>query len=171
MTGTGDLFREVSTRKLAQLAGRIDVCLDRLSDDQIWARGSENENAVGNLVLHLIGNTGQWILSGVGGAPDIRARDNEFNERSGASKEELKARLAERIAAVNLVISGVSDARLTHRIQVQRYDVSVLEAIYHVVEHFAQHMGQIVFATKLFTGQELGFYTHLKRPTHGEKTQ
>ena len=170
MTGTGDLFREVSTRKLAQLAGRIDVCLDRLSDDQIWARGSENENAVGNLVLHLIGNTGQWILSGVGGAPDIRARDNEFNERSGASKEELKARLAERIAAVNLVISGVSDARLTHRIQVQRYDVSVLEAIYHVVEHFAQHMGQIVFATKLFTGQELGFYTHLKRPTHGEKT-
>ncbi len=170
MTGTGDLFREVSTRKLAQLAGRIDVCLDRLNDDQIWARGSENENAVGNLVLHLIGNTGQWILSGVGGARDIRARDDEFNERSGASKEELKARLAERIAAVNLVISGVSDARLTHRIQVQRYDVSVLEAIYHVVEHFAQHMGQIVFATKLFTGQELGFYTHLKRPTHGEKT-
>lgn len=170
MTGTGDLFREVSTRKLAQLAGRIDVCLDRLNDDQIWARGSENENAVGNLVLHLIGNTGQWILSGVGGAPDVRARNDEFNERSGASKEELKARLAERIAAVNLVISGVSDARLTHRIQVQRYDVSVLEAIYHVVEHFAQHMGQIVFATKLFTGQELGFYTHLKRPTHGEKT-
>ncbi len=167
---TGDLFREFSTRKLAQLAGRVDVCLDWLSDDQIWARGSENENAVGNLVLHLIGNTGQWVLSGVGGAPDTRARDDEFNEPSGVSKEELKARLAERIAAVNLVVSGVSDARLADRIQVQRYDVSVLEAIYPVVEHFAQYMGQIVFATKLLTGQELGFYTHLKRPAHGEKT-
>jgi len=167
---TGDLFREFSTRKLAQLAGRIDVCLDRLNDDQLWARGSEHENAVGNLVLHLIGNTGQWILSGVGGAVDSRERDEEFNVRKGVSKAELKARLAERIAAVNQVIAGVSDARLAERIQVQKYDVSVLEAIYHVVEHFAQHMGQIVFATKLFTARELGFYTHLKRPAHGEKT-
>lgn len=167
---TGDLFRDFSTRKLTQLAERIDACLDRLNDDQIWVRASDNENAVGNLVLHLIGNTGQWIVSAVGGTDDIRQRDEEFNARGGVSKAELKARLAARIAEVNAVIASVSDARLAEQVHVQRYDVSVLEAIYHVVEHFSQHMGQIAFATKLLTGQELGFYTHLKRPAHGETT-
>jgi hypothetical protein len=37
----------------------------------------------------------------------------------------------------------------------------VLEAVYHVVEHFSMHTGQILFATKMFTGADLGFYRHL----------
>jgi hypothetical protein len=37
----------------------------------------------------------------------------------------------------------------------------VLEAIYHVVEHFSAHTGQIIFATKLLTQEDLGFYKHL----------
>ena len=41
---------------LRQLTDRIGVCLEKLTPEQIWARGSENENAVGNLVLHLAGN-------------------------------------------------------------------------------------------------------------------
>jgi len=54
---------------------------------------------------------------------------------------------------------------------VQGYSVTLLEAIYHVVEHFAQHTGQIVFATKQVTGEDLGFYKHLSRPgPHTEKT-
>ena len=48
-------------------------------------RGTENQNAVGNLVLHLNGNIRQWILSGVGGAHDARIRDLEFSARGGES--------------------------------------------------------------------------------------
>jgi uncharacterized damage-inducible protein DinB len=33
-------------------------------------------------------------------------------------------------------------------ITVQGYRVTVLEAVYHVVEHFAEHTGQIVLITK-----------------------
>jgi len=29
------------------------------------------------------------------------------------------------------------------------------------VEHFSMHTGQILFATKMFTGADLGFYRHL----------
>jgi hypothetical protein len=45
-----------------------------------------------------------------------------------------------------------------------------MEAIFHVVEHFSQHTGQIVFATKMLTGEDLGFYKHLKAAAHAEKT-
>ena len=47
------------------------------------------------------------------------------------------------------------------RLRVQGFEVTVLAAIYHVVEHFAGHTFQIIYATKLFTAQDLGFYAHL----------
>ena len=50
------VFLEFSARKLEQFTRRIGDCLGRLSSEQIWFRGSGNENAAGNLVLHLCGN-------------------------------------------------------------------------------------------------------------------
>src|SRR5258708_6798698 len=91
MPTTDDAFRNFSIAKLDQLAGRIDICLGKLSEEQVWARGSENENSIANLVLHICGNTGQWIVAGVGGAPDSRERDDEFNSRDGATIEDLRA--------------------------------------------------------------------------------
>ena len=45
-----------------------------------------------------------------------------------------------------------------------------LEAIYTVVDHFAMHTGQIIFATKMLTGADLGFYAHLRSSAaHGRK--
>ena len=69
------------------------------------------------------------------------------------------------------VMRQVTAARLAERIVVQQYDVSVLDAIYHVVEHFSMHTGQIIFATKMLTTADLGFYAHLRKTVaHGQKT-
>ena len=94
-----EIFLKYSTEKLRQYEARIEDCLGRLPDEQIWARNSGSQNAIGNLVLHLCGNIGQWILSGVGGAPDTRDRDAEFAARDGLSGAELAARLRERVDA------------------------------------------------------------------------
>jgi hypothetical protein len=64
----------------------------------------------------------------------------------------------------------VTPERMTERVMIQKYDVTVMEAIFHVVEHFAQHTGQIIFVTKMLTGEDLGFYKHLKAAVHAEKT-
>jgi hypothetical protein len=68
------------------------------------------------------------------------------------------------------VIKAVSPDRLMETYQPQKYHVTVMEGIYHVVEHFAQHTGQILFVTKLLSGQDLGFYKHLSQPAHAQKT-
>jgi uncharacterized damage-inducible protein DinB len=82
-------------------------------------------------------------------------------------KERLRATVAEAVA----VIDGLTAERLTERVTIQKYEQPVLEAIYHVVEHFSMHTGQIQFATKMLTGEDLGFYAHLKTAAaHGEKT-
>jgi uncharacterized damage-inducible protein DinB len=157
-----EIFIKFSADKLEQLHGRIQDCLGRLTAEQIWTRNSQNENAVGNLVLHLSGNVRQWIGSGVAGLADHRERDAEFDARGGKEPAELSELLNTRIAEVTAIIRAVPAARLTERITPQGHDVTVLEAIAHVVEHFAMHTGQVIFLTKMLTGQDLGYYQHLR---------
>ncbi len=161
------IFLDYSVQKLTQAAGRVDECLARLTQEQIWAKGSANENAVGNLVLHLCGNIHQWLFSGVGGEPFSRDRDAEFTAGSGGN---LRERLSQTVARAVPIIERQTEADLQRRILVQQYEIAVLEAIYHVVEHFAGHAGQIIFATKMMTGSDLGFYKHLKYSAHTERT-
>ena len=149
--------------KLSQLGGRIQDCLGRLTGEQIWARFGDNSNAVGNLVLHLCGNVRQRIISGVGGAPDIRRRPEEFAARGGPSGPELAARLDATLRMAVAVIEALPAERLAERVLIQGYDVTKLEAVLHVLEHFAQHTGQILFATKAVTGADLGYYAHLDK--------
>ncbi|HXI40000.1 MAG TPA: DUF1572 family protein [Bryobacteraceae bacterium] len=164
------IFLRASAKNLEQLWSRIRDCLAKLSTDEIWARGHENENAIGNLVLHLNGNVRQWIISGVGGAPDSRVRDAEFAARGGVEIAELRDRLDATVREAIAVIGKVTPQRITERLTIQKYEVTVLEAIYHVVEHFGQHTGQIIFVTKMLTGEDLGFYKHLRAAVHAEKT-
>jgi uncharacterized damage-inducible protein DinB len=153
-------FLRVSCAQLTQLYGRIETCAGKLTPEQIWTRGAEHENAIGNLMLHLAGNVRQWIICGVGGAEDRRDRDSEFDARSGAdSLERLRGTVSEAVE----VLTALPHSRLAERRTIQKhYEVTVLEAIYHVVEHFSMHTGQIIFATKLLTGSDLAFYAHLK---------
>ncbi|MFB3906116.1 MAG: DinB family protein [Acidobacteriota bacterium] len=164
------IFLDFSVRKLGLLSSRLTDCLGRLSHEQVWSRGGESENAVGNLVLHLCGNVRQWIISGIGGAEDVRDRAAEFAAKGGVSVNELRGLLAATVADACRVIEGVSKERLGQRLTIQGYDVTVLEAIYSVIEHFAQHTGQVIYGTKAMTGSDLGYYSHLSKRAHGEKT-
>jgi uncharacterized protein DUF1572 len=157
-------FLTFSADKLTQLMDRIEFCAGKLTPEQIWARGSESQNAVGNLLLHLNGNLRQWILHGVGGAPDQRDRDSEFAARDGGAATELLTRLRSSVDEAAALIRSLPTSRLLERHSVQDYDVTVLGAIYHVVEHFSGHAFQIFLLTKMFTGEDLRFYAHLSSP-------
>jgi uncharacterized damage-inducible protein DinB len=166
------VFIDYSLKKLRQLASRVQDCLAKLDDRKVWLRGSDAENAIGNLVLHLSGNVRQWIVSGVGGAADNRIRDREFSARGDISRAEMAERLTQTIDEATRVLAGVTADRLLEMVTIQGYEVTVMECIYHVVEHFSGHTGQIIYATKAVTGSDLGFYAHLRSPaaTHGQKT-
>ena len=136
-------------------APKIDRCLDLLTTHDIWWRPNEASNSVGNLILHLCGNVTMWILGGVGRLPFERDRQLEFDERRTISASDLRHRLAGVIRRADEVIAAVDSDGLLSRRQIQGYDVTVLEAIYHVVEHFGMHTGQIILLTKARSGQDL----------------
>jgi uncharacterized damage-inducible protein DinB len=168
MSTLEQIFLTAAADKLAENIDRIDACVPKLSDDVLWARESENENAVGNLLLHLEGNVRQWILSGIGGAADARHRPAEFSARSGASGQELVAKLRATVQDAVRLVRALPASRLTEKVTIQGYDTNVLAAIFHVVEHFSGHTYQIILLTKRATHEDLGFYAYLSATGHQE---
>lgn len=128
-----------------------------MSDEDLWWRPNAESNSVGNLLLHLAGNARQWIVSGVGGAPDARTRQTEFDERGPLPRADVVARFDAMLADVERVLRNLDPACLDEPRTIQGRDRTVFRAIYHVVEHFGMHTGQIMYITKLRTG-DLGFY-------------
>ncbi|HEY2067719.1 MAG TPA: DinB family protein [Gemmatimonadaceae bacterium] len=137
---------------------KIRRCLDALPADAVWRRTGEDSNSVGNLLLHLAGNVRQWIVSGVGGAPDARFRSGEFAARDGAGAPALFAELRATLDEAVAVIGSLTAEQLIERRSIQGRELSVLDAIYHVVEHFALHTGQIVLLTKASVPGRIRFY-------------
>jgi uncharacterized damage-inducible protein DinB len=154
------VFIDFSTAKLQQLTGRIGAAVENLTEEQVWLRGCENENAVGNLILHLSGNVRQWVITSISGKPDVRVREREFSAMGDISKADLMERLEGTVNEAIGLIEELQPEQLLKIVRVQNYEVTLMEAIYHVVEHFSQHTGQVIFATKLLTGRDLGFYGH-----------
>ena len=152
------LIQEVTLRLYDESLPRILKCIDQLTDEQIWWRPNETSNSIGNLVLHLCGNVSQWIGSGLGGLPDTRARQSEFDRREGINKEELSQLLQSTMTQILPVISNLPSEELLPKRAVQTFEESGLSILVHVTEHFSYHTGQIAYITKMLTDRQLGFY-------------
>lgn len=136
---------------------RIEACLRGLSVEQIWWRANPASNSAGNLALHLAGNVRQWIVSGLGGAPDHRVRDLEFSERGPTPPRALLSRLRKAVTEAHRVLRKLDSAALARTYSIQGYRVTGVEAVFHVADHFSQHSGQIILLAKLLGGKDLKF--------------
>jgi uncharacterized damage-inducible protein DinB len=145
---------------------KIGRAIGGLSDEEIWARLNEESNSIGNLILHVAGNMRQWLVSGVGGAQDARVRSAEFAARESISGSDLMTLLKDTLDETDGVLAGLidvlettgTDEALQRTIAPQGYDQTVLDAVFHVVEHFSQHTGQILMLAKWQMGRGLALY-------------
>jgi uncharacterized damage-inducible protein DinB len=148
-------FVAKSRSLLAEYQVKIERSIEPLNDEDIWWRPNARSNSAGNLILHLCGNVTQWIVGGVGKLPYERNRPQEFDERRPIPKRELLETLRRVAGSADAVLRELESDALADRRRIQGYDVSVLEAIYHVVEHFSMHTGQIILLSKARTGVDL----------------
>ena len=137
---------------------KLRVAVEALPPEALWWRPNEQSNSVGNLLAHLAGNVHQWIVGGVGGAPDSRDRASEFAARTGPPARELLDRLDRVLDETDAVLAGLSAADLASIRTIQGRETTVLEAVYHVVEHFSLHLGQIILVAKLHAPGAIRFY-------------
>ena len=156
---SGRLFLDRSRYLLlTEYRTKIRLAVDALPEDSLWWRANDQSNSVGNLLLHLAGNVRQWMVSGVGGAPDIRHRGAEFAAHGGQPRAELLANLNQVLDDVERVMDGLTPETLLERRTIQGRDVTVLDAIFICVEHFSMHLGQIILVAKLCAPGGIKFY-------------
>lgn len=153
----GQAFVKEIRRRLAQCHERIRHCVDQLDEAQLWWRPQSAMNSIANLLLHLAGNLRQWIVSGVGGAPDHRNRPAEFAARDMIPRDELLRTLADAVAESDATLSRLTDAQLLESRRIQGFDETVLSAILDSIPHFNGHTQEIVFLTRLQLGDAYRF--------------
>lgn len=153
------LFLEQAMHHLKQdFLPKIEVCLSKLSEEELWWRPNPKSNSVGNLLLHLSGNIRQWIITGLSESEDTREREKEFTEQGPVPKAELLALLRNTVDEAANILNELDESALLKRRTIQVYDVHGVEAVFHAVEHFSHHTGQIIYITKLLKGEDLRFY-------------
>jgi uncharacterized damage-inducible protein DinB len=155
----GGLFLEKARYLLlTEYRTKIRLAVEALPEDAIWWRANDQSNSVGNLLLHLAGNVRQWMVSGVGGAPDIRHRAEEFAAEGGPSAADLLANVNQVLDDVDRVLAKLTADSLVERRTIQGRDITVLDAIFICVEHFSMHLGQIILLAKLRAPGAIQFY-------------
>ena len=111
MTDTSRAFLDTSRRLIASdYVPKIEGCLERLTDGDIWWRPNEASNSIGNLILHLCGNVTMWILGGVGRQPFERDRQQEFDERQEVPSAELLRRLKGVVQQADAVVRAIDSS-------------------------------------------------------------
>lgn len=151
------VFLAEARKTLRRCSGKIIHCLQQLSDDDVNWRPFAEANSVANVVTHLCGNVGQWVITAVGGAPENRDRPGEFARDLRATPAELIERLEATMHAADAAMAGVTPATILAPRKVQGYDETALSAIFHAVTHFEGHTHQVVYIARLRLGDRYVF--------------
>jgi uncharacterized damage-inducible protein DinB len=163
-TETAQLFLAVARKSLVdEHWPRLRECVCSLTEEQLWWRPNESSNSIGNLLLHLNGNLGQWIVATFNHREDNRNRPSEFSERGPMPVAGLLARLASTVEEAGAALARLSEDDLLAIHDIQGYTVTGLYAVFHCVEHFSHHYGQIAYITKTLQNRDLGFWSHLDK--------
>ena len=137
---------------------KIRLAVEALDEASIWKRETGESNSIGNLLLHLAGNVREWIVGGIGGEATDRNRAAEFAATSGFMKRELLSRLSSSVMDADKVLANVAESDLSRAVTIQGRETTVLAAVYHVVEHFSMHTGQIIMLAKMYSLRPVRFY-------------
>lgn len=136
---------------------KIRHCVGQLNDEQLWNKPGDGLNSVANLLLHMAGNLQQWCVAGIIEQPDDRDRSAEFAATHGPSGDKLLRRLETVVEDAVSVMRSLDESSLGRARQIQGFDVTVMQALFHTVPHFVGHTHQILMLTRLALGTEYQF--------------
>jgi uncharacterized damage-inducible protein DinB len=143
--------------ELSRALERIRHCIDQLTDGQVWRRPAAGMNSVGHLLLHLTGNVRQWVVSGLGGAPDDRDRPAEFAETQPVPKADLWEKLRATVEEATAVLAAQTEAGWRRPRRIQGFEVTGLRAAINSVAHFQGHTQEIIHLTRAVLGDRYCF--------------
>ena len=142
------LVQDALAQELEGLRDAIRELASTLNEQEFWAKPMEPGNSVGHLILHLTGNLNHFVGAQLGKTGYVREREREFTESQPPSREALFANLDAAVATFRRVVEGLSAEQLAAPHPEARFG-SVLNALVHLLSHFALHRGQMSYIVRL----------------------
>jgi len=139
-------FRVISKhRMINQYYPKLRACIEIICYDELWEKPTEKTNSIGEITLHIV----EHIQRSTVRLFDPERRfpagiENHFPRTAGGKSEVLHT--VERV--FNHFERAMDEAAAAH--------IS-LRDIYHLIEHTAYHLGQIVDRTQALTNHQFQF--------------
>lgn len=131
-----------------------DRALDQLEPEDWHALLGDDANSIAIIVRHVVGNMrSRWtdFLTSDGEKPD-RDRDGEFALRDD-DPAELRGAWDAAWRLTLDTVAGLAPADLTRDVSIRGEPHTVAQALLRQVDHYGQHVGQIVLLAKHLRGR------------------
>jgi uncharacterized damage-inducible protein DinB len=149
MTALSDkLVKNALIGELEGLRDAVREAAAPLSESEFWTKPVEPGNSVGHLVLHLTGNLNHFVGAQLGNTGYVRDRESEFNTTAVPVKAEALRQLDSAVSTFRDVVTSLPPERFAEHHPETRLG-NVLNALVHLVAHFAIHRGQISYIVRL----------------------
>jgi uncharacterized damage-inducible protein DinB len=143
------LLHLVRSRMVEDYPAQIGQCLAVITEDDVWWRPDESSNALGNIMLHLIGSNRLYIGYGIGGRSVERDRAAEFTARGNRDRAAILREWENTVAMMRDVFDGLDATRMMERTDRTGKSTTMASILLHASHHTAAHMGQVVWITKM----------------------
>jgi uncharacterized damage-inducible protein DinB len=143
------LLHLIRSRMVDDDPSQIGECLDVITDEDIWWRPDEKSNALGNIMLHLIGSNRLYIGYGVGARALERDRAAEFTARGNPRRDVVVDAWNETVHMMRQVFDALQPSQMMERTDRTGKTTTIASILLHASHHTAAHMGQVVWITKL----------------------
>ena len=147
----GTHFLEVVAQELNRIKVRAEKAIAQLADDRrLHVKLDAESNSIAIVMMHLSGNMlSRWtdFLTTDGEKPS-RNRDAEFEAPETMTRTELMAAWERGWACLFGALDALTPADLTATVRIRGEQFSAMEAIVRQFDHYASHIGQIVFLAK-----------------------
>jgi hypothetical protein len=141
---------ETYSNQIRSILERAVASLEGLSEAQInWRPPIEGGNSGYVIVEHTLGNARSFVLGIACGQPLRRDRPTEF--RSSGSYDDLAEEAQKLLREIEAALAGLDASELEKRLvpslelwgEGEVSEISVRQAILHVIEHASIHLGQL----------------------------
>ena len=125
----------------------------QLGDEELLRPGPNGGNSIAIIVWHLAGNFASRFTDFLttDGEKDWRHRDEEFEPRT-VSRAALMAKWTHGFDVLFQALAPLTDEDLGRGVVIRGEPWRVDAALYRSVAHTSYHVGQIVYAAKIFRG-------------------
>ena len=130
-----------------------EKAMDQVSDKNLFETFGPTGNSIAIIVKHLWGNMlSRWTdFLTTDGEKEWRDRDSEFLNSMNTREEVLKMWEAG-WSCLMQALDSINDNDLQRIVYIRNEGHTIMEAIHRQLAHYPYHVGQIIFAAKIFSG-------------------